>query len=201
MGRPPRYDTDSLLDAALLIAARQGPQALTMAAVIEAVGAPSGSLYHRFPSRPVLQAALWLRTLERFQVGFLEATAAAEDVASSLAVAAHTIEWSRAHREEARVLLYGAADFGFQNWPRSERDRLASRRAVVATAIADLAAKLDSPGDEGIERLTLAIVDIPLSLVRRHLLAGGQVPDGAERTIEPAVRALVRGARTSAQRL
>jgi AcrR family transcriptional regulator len=191
MGRPPRYDPDALLDAALRLSADRGPQALTMAAVIAAVGAPSGSLYHRFPGRPALQAALWLRTLERFQAGFLEAMATAEDVASALGAAAHTIAWSREHDEEARILLYGAADFGYENWAQPEQARLASHQAGVTTAITALAAKLGLSAVEGVERVTLATVDLPLALVRRHLLAGRPVPSAAEQLIEPAARALL----------
>jgi AcrR family transcriptional regulator len=191
MGRPARYDNDSLLDAAVALSAGGGPQAVTMAAVIEAAGAPSGSLYHRFPSRPALQAALWLRTLERFQAGFLEAVAVENGPLAALGAAAHTIAWSRAHQEEARVLLYGAADFGYESWPARERTRLTSQQADVAAAIAALAEKLGLRGSDGRERVVLATVDVPLALVRRHLISGEPVPKGAERLIEPAVRALI----------
>ena len=191
MGRPARYDNDSLLDAAVALSAGGGPQAVTMAAVIEAAGAPSGSLYHRFPSRPALQAALWLRTLERFQAGFLEAVAVENGPLAALGAARHTIAWSRAHHEEARVLLYGTADFGYESWPAPERARLASRRADVAKAIDALAEKLGLRGSDGRERVVLATVDVPLALMRRHLISGEPVPKGAERLIEPAVRALI----------
>jgi AcrR family transcriptional regulator len=191
MGRPPRYDTDSLLDLAVDLAAGQGPQAVTMAAVIEAAGAPSGSLYHRFRGRPALLAALWLRTLERFQVGFLEAASADAGPTAALGAATHTIEWSRAHHEESRVLLYGAADFGYRDWAEPERERLASHQADLLAAIADLAAKLGLHGSDGRERTVLATIDIPLALVRRHLISGEPVPQGARQLIEPAVRALI----------
>ena len=191
MGRPARYDADSLLDVAVGLAAGRGPQAVTMAAVIEAAGATSGSLYHRFPSRPALLAALWLRTLERFQEGFLRAARGEDGLGAALGAAAHTIEWSRDHGEEARVLVYGAADFGYESWAEPERQSLASRQAEVAAAIDALAAKLDLQGGDARERVLLATVDIPLALVRRRLTSGERVPAGAEQLIEPAVRALI----------
>lgn len=191
MGRPPRYDADSLLDTALALAAALGPGAVTMSAVIESVGAPSGSLYHRFPNRPALLAALWLRTMERFQAGFLEAAVDEDGEAAALAAAAHTIEWSRSHSEQARVLLYGVADFGHEEWSATARKRLASRQALVAEAVNAMATKLDLSGSDGRERTTLATVDLPLALVRRHLTAGEAVPAEAERLVEPAVRALL----------
>jgi AcrR family transcriptional regulator len=191
MGRPPRYDIDSLLDIAVALSAGAGPQAVTMAAVIEAAGAPSGSLYHRFPNRPALQAALWLRTLERFQAGFLEAAAGEGGPAAALGAAAHTVAWSGAHPAEARILLYGAADFDYESWAASERARLLARQADVAAAVDALAGKLGLGDGDGRERVVLATVDVPMALVRRHLSAGESVPEGAERLIEPAVRALL----------
>ncbi|HEV7482066.1 MAG TPA: TetR/AcrR family transcriptional regulator [Solirubrobacterales bacterium] len=191
MGRPPHYDTDSLLDAAVALSAGAGPQAVTMAAVIKAAGAPSGSLYHRFPSRPALQAALWLRALERFQAGFLEAAAGEDGPMAALAAAAHTIAWSRVRPAEARILLYGAADFGYESWPEPERERLSSRQSDIAAAVDALAGKLGLGDGEGRERVVLATVDIPLAVVRRHLVAGEPVPAGAEELIAPAVRALL----------
>lgn len=162
-----------------------------MSAVIDSVGAPSGSLYHRFPNRPALLAALWLRTLERFQAGFLEAAGDKDGEAAAFATATHTIEWSRSHHEQARVLLYGAEDFSREDWSAPAGKRLASRQALVAEAIVAMATKLGLSGDDGRERTTLATVDLPLALVRRHLTAGEAVPVGAERLIEPAVRALL----------
>ncbi|WP_433060346.1 TetR/AcrR family transcriptional regulator [Dactylosporangium sp. CS-033363] len=75
MGRPARHDSGSLLDAAVRLVVAGGPKALTMAAVAREAGGPSGSVYHRFAGRPALAAALWLRTVERFQDGFLAALA------------------------------------------------------------------------------------------------------------------------------
>src|SRR5690349_25083603 len=73
MGRPARFDADQLLDEALALAAEGGPEAVTMAAVAQRAGAPSGSLYHRFAGRSALLAALWLRTVADFQAGYLTA--------------------------------------------------------------------------------------------------------------------------------
>jgi hypothetical protein len=89
------------------------------------------------------------------------------------------------------VLLYGAADFGHEEWSATARRRLASRQALVAEAIDALATKLGLGENDGRERTTLATIDLPLALVRRHLSAGEPVPAGAERLIEPAVRALL----------
>ncbi|MEJ7734392.1 MAG: TetR family transcriptional regulator [Polyangiaceae bacterium] len=48
-GRPAKFDREELLDAALALVAEGGPAALTLAALARAAGAPTGSIYHRFP--------------------------------------------------------------------------------------------------------------------------------------------------------
>lgn len=176
MGRPPRHDEDALLDAAVALAAAHGPGGVTVAAVARAAGAPSGSLYHRFPSASALLAALWLRTLERFQEGFLDALRRSPEHA-----ARHVVAWSRAHPEEALVLLYGSAGFGEPGWPAEARDRLQADNARIADVLgAD-------------ERLILAVVDVPYAIVRRHLHATGTIPATAEDLAAEAAAALLPG--------
>jgi AcrR family transcriptional regulator len=52
------------------LAATRGPSAATVGAIAESVGAPTGSIYHRFRSKDVLLAELLLQTVEGFQAGF-----------------------------------------------------------------------------------------------------------------------------------
>ncbi|MBB1586604.1 MAG: TetR family transcriptional regulator [Propionibacterium sp.] len=72
MGRPPKFSEDALLDAALVVVAREG-KAATTADIAAAVGGGVGSLYYRFANREVLLLALWVRSIRRFQVDFLAA--------------------------------------------------------------------------------------------------------------------------------
>ena len=187
MGRPARHDVDSLLDAAVSLAANGGPAAVTMTAVASAVDAPSGSVYHRFSNRAALVSALWLRTLERFHAGLLDAIAAGDPVS----VAQHTITWSRAHPAEARVLLYGAADFAQHEWPPEMQQRLNDAQQRTATAFDRLGRRAGVSGRAGRERITFALADIPLALVRRHLKAGEPIPSGAEDLVATTTRALL----------
>ena len=69
MPRPASFTLDELLDAAAALLAADGPAAVTMSAVARAAGAPSGSMYHRFPTRAALCGELWIRTEERFHAG------------------------------------------------------------------------------------------------------------------------------------
>src|SRR5687768_1799772 len=98
MARPPRFDVKQLLDAAVRLAAAAGPAAVTMSAVATEVGAPSGSVYHRFPGRTALLAEVWLRTVEGFQEGYFEAVEAGVDARrAGCSAARHVVAWSRAH--------------------------------------------------------------------------------------------------------
>ncbi|WP_405619553.1 TetR/AcrR family transcriptional regulator [Streptomyces sp. NBC_01508] len=183
MGRPPAHDPQSLLDAAVSLAAESGPAAVTMAAVARRAGAPSGSVYHRFAKRPALLSALWLRTVSRFQDGFL----AALDT-SAVAAARHVVEFSRAHPDEARVLVHGARDFGEPEWDTAARDELRRLNRRVETALVATAARLACE----VERVVLATVDLPLAAVRRPLLAGGDVPAATVTLVAEGAAALLR---------
>ncbi|MFF5970066.1 TetR/AcrR family transcriptional regulator [Streptomyces sp. NPDC012769] len=204
MARPPRFDTDQLLDAAVRLAAEGGPVAVTMAAVAQAVGAPSGSVYHRFAGRTALLAEVWLRTVERFQEGYFAALAEASvpDAerrpgpeaarAAACAAARHVVAWSRAHSDEATLLLYGAKDFGRPDWSEEHIRRADSGNARVFASIGTLAADLGATDDPGRDRVVLALIDLPLSLVRRHLRAGEPLPPHAEDLAEECTAALLR---------
>ena len=89
------------------------------------------------------------------------------------------------------MLLHGAQDLGRADWPEGAADRAATLDARARRALSGLARALGLPGRGGVERVTFAVVDVPLALVRRHLTAGQSVPQGAEDLVETAVRALV----------
>lgn len=192
MARPPRFDTDQFLDAAVRLAAASGPAGVTMSAVAQGVGAPSGSVYHRFPGRTALLAQVWLRTVERFQEGYFAAIGAEGDAWSAgRAAARHVIAWSRAHPNEAALLLYGAEDFGRADWSEEHVHRADRGNRRVRATLDSLARGLGAEGARARERVTLAVVDLPLSVVRRHLRAGLPLPAHAEDLAEECTAALL----------
>ena len=148
---------------------------------------PESNLGIRAPTRAALLSALWVRTLERFHAGLLDAAAAGDPVR----VAQHTITWSRAHPDETRVLLYGAVDFGQREWPPDMQQRLhAAQQRIVAT-FDRLGRRIGVSGRAGRERIAFALADIPLALVRRHLKAEEPIPAGAEDLVATTTRALL----------
>ncbi|MFE5328146.1 TetR/AcrR family transcriptional regulator [Embleya sp. NPDC056575] len=193
MARPPRYDETDLLEAAVHVAAAHGPAAVTMAAVARACGAPSGSVYHRFPQRAVLLAELWLRTVGEFHEGYFAALASHPEPHDAVGAAArHVVAWSRANPERAAVLLYGAGAFGREEWPERHARRLGDANRRVREVLSELAVRLDATTAADFERVVLAVVDLPLALVRRHLRNGTALPEFAENLAQESAVALLR---------
>ena len=184
MPRPARYTVDELLDAAATLLADDGPAAVTMSAVARTVGAPSGSMYHRFPSRAALCGQLWIRTEERFHAGVTAALSAPDDPqARCVAAARFTVQWCREHPDEAQVLLAGADALGAAEWP----EPLIAARRRLHRRLRQLLAALPADSD----RINAAIVDIPYSVVRRHLLAKRAIPTSADGIVTDCVTALI----------
>jgi AcrR family transcriptional regulator len=186
MARPVKYDTAQLLDAAAGLVVRGGPAAVTMAALAQAAGVPNGSVYHRFPGRSALLAELWLRSLESFQAGYVDALKDDDPYDAAAAAARFVVEWSRDNPDLTAVFAYSAEDFGKQDWPEQAVDRLTSGNRRAFRAVRALSKRLDATTKEDLERVTVAVLDIPYGIVRRHLRAGTRVPayaaDLAERS-------------------
>lgn len=184
MPRPARFSVDDLLDAAAALVAADGPAAVTMVAVARAVGAPSGSMYHRFSSTAALCGELWMRTEERFLAGLAAAVSGGGDIPTrAVAGAQFTVRWCRRHPDEAQVLLAGADALGSVGWPEEVRAR--HRRAQ--RALRRLLAGFDADPD----RVTAALVDVPYAVLRRHLLARRAIPPTADGIVADCARALL----------
>ncbi|MEV7614425.1 TetR/AcrR family transcriptional regulator [Streptomyces sp. NPDC089799] len=194
MARPPRFDTGRFLDAAVGLAAARGPAAVTMSAVAQATGAPSGSVYHRFAGRTALLAELWLRTVERFQQGYLDVLDGEPDPhRAARAASRHVVSWCRENPAEAALLLYGAADFGRADWSEEHVRRADAGNGRVFGALARLAGALGAADEQDRDRVALALVELPLTVVRRHLRAGNPLPAHAEDLTEQCTEALLGG--------
>ncbi|TJZ43465.1 TetR/AcrR family transcriptional regulator [Streptomyces piniterrae] len=192
MARPPRFDTPLLLDVAVRLAAESGPSGVTMSAVAAYAGAPSGSLYHRFAGRSALLAEVWLRTVEGFQEGYFAALKSSEDPrAAGRAASRYVVAWSRAHPDEATLLLYGARDFGQDDWSAEHLRRAEEGNRRVLTSVRELAEAVGASDAQDVERVSLALIDIPLSLIRRHLRGGTPLPPHAEALVEQCTDALL----------
>jgi AcrR family transcriptional regulator len=193
MGHP-KFSQEDFLGAALAIIAERGVSGLTVASVSERLGSPTGSFYHRFASRDVLVASLWLRAVLEFQKGI----SAALDAGDGLGAALHTLAWVRKHPDEARLLLlYDRKDFLQGEWPPELTERVAEMTQRVEVGSRRWARVIF--GKEGRDEIRLAqflISELPVAVVRQHLLRSEQPPQLIERIIRATYRAVLADYRT-----
>jgi AcrR family transcriptional regulator len=189
-GRPPKYDVDEILDRARDLLVGGGPRAVSARGVAASLGAPSGSVYHRFASRDALLAGLWLRSVERFECGFLATLAEGEEqpLKAARAAALHLLAFCRENRSDARVLLYRLADL-VDVLPDDAAARHGDQIKRIGAALERLA------GDLGVSRrrVTYAVVDAPLAAVRRALLHDQPIDDELDTILLQTVDAVLSG--------
>jgi AcrR family transcriptional regulator len=174
MGRNAQFKNEQFVDAALKIAAKYGPAAVTIAALAEEVGAPVGSVYHRFLSRDVLLAEVWLRVVVSFQEAFL----AALEKGDGLEAALHTPRWVRQHSAEARILLlYRREELVAGAWPEEFKERVLAIKRQLNGGIRSYAARIfGKAGQEEINRTVFALIDVPYAAVLRYIRLGKKPP-------------------------
>ena len=184
-----KFNQADFLAAGLAIVAAHGPSAMTVASVSERLKSPTGSFYHRFASRDVLLGELWLRAVLDFQVGI----AAALEAGDGLRAALHTPAWARAHPDNARLLLlYDRKDFVQGEWPEELRERVAGMTARMEAGSRRRARVIF--GKDGREEVRLAqflISELPVAVVRQHLLRGEPPPPLVDQIIRTTFRAVV----------
>ncbi len=170
MGRKPQYTADDILDAALALVSTGGPSAATATAIGRTLGAPSGSIYHRFSSRDELMARLWLRSIARYQAGILAALALPDPQEALAAAIDHAFEWTGTNRNEALLLLqYEKADL-VARWPDTLAADLAALNSQVRMALREYAGRqFGGVTPEVLDKVVFALIDMPYAAVRRHL--------------------------------
>ena len=183
------FEPADFLAAARALACEGGPTAVTVDAVIQRVGSPKGSFYHRFTSRDILMGELWLETILAFQAGFI----AAIEAKRGLAAALHAAVWSRAHLEEARLLmLYGRHDFVAGAWPeklrKGVREQAQRFEACVEQFARDAFGRADAAS---LRRAMFVLAEAPIAAVKPHLQRREAPPTIVDELITSVYRAIV----------
>jgi AcrR family transcriptional regulator len=187
------HSTDAILDAARTLVLRRGVQNASVSAISKQSGAPVGSLYHQFGSRDDLVAALWIRAVRRSQATFLAAARDPDPDRAAMATALSIHDFVRDHPDDARLLAsFRREDLLHDATARRLKRVLDELNRPLETAVLDLARRLFGRAtSDVVEQTMLAVVDIPLGAMRRHLVAG-TVPGPALRGhLEAAVRAVL----------
>ncbi len=154
-----------MLDAARALILSGGPFAASARAVSAATGAPSGSIYHRFPRRDDLIAAAWLRAQDRFLTAYL-GQLTSPDADAGAAAAAVVLTWSAEYPQDAALLLrYSLRDLLRHQASGDLTDHADTNQRRIQAAITDFATSRNRP----LADVTLAVVDLPYAVARRVL--------------------------------
>ncbi|HKW91097.1 MAG TPA: TetR/AcrR family transcriptional regulator [Methylomirabilota bacterium] len=186
MPRAPQFDEGQILTAAGGLIARHGPSGATIGAIARALGAPTGSIYHRFDSRDGLLAEVWLGAATDFQTAFFERLAGPVPEEAGLAAALYMARRVRERPGEARLLLvHRREDFVDRGWPAAMRRRAERLGRQVESELRGFTGRLCGRRDaRTVRSVAYAVVDAPFAAVRRHVAAGETPP--------PYVDALIR---------
>lgn len=188
MGRA-HFEHANFLAAARKLAIERGPAAVTVASVTQQLGAPTGSFYHRFASRDVLLAELWLTTVLEFQEGFVAAIEADDGLAAAL----HTPRWARANLEAACfLLLHHRDDFVRGEWPEALKMGVANQARQVESLVKRFAREnFNSTDSAQLRRATFVLLEVPLAAVRPHLRRAERPPTIVDELIRMTYAAIV----------
>jgi len=191
MGRAELYPTETLLDAARSLVLEEGASAATVAAIAQATGAPTGSIYHRFGSIDELLTAMWVRAVRRSQSEFAAAAANDDPLEAGVGAALSVYDFCVDDPGDGRLLLsLRREDLVRGPLPPAEVAELADLNEPVKRVISDLARRLyGRPSRSAIDRVLLAVFDLPHGAVRRPLLAGQRPSTGRRKALAVAVRA------------
>lgn len=177
MGRPAKFSTDQILDTTAQLVAEGGPGYATVAGIAERLAAPTGSIYHRFESRDLLLAQLWIRTAVRAQEGFVRALSQDDIGQAAIDAALHIPRWSRENLDDASVmLLYRREDLA-EEWPKELGAELETLNEAIVTAVRNFVRRrFGSVSKANVTVASFALLDVPYAAVRRYLIAGKPPP-------------------------
>lgn len=192
-----KYQSDDFLDAAAAIVADAGStDALTLSAVLRATGAPSGSLYYRFPDRPSLLGALWQRTVADYHTATRAAfdQVESEAVDTAIRIARDTVRWCRNNPHAASVLLAGRRALGANTWSTELREAIDAENSVREAQTRTLVNQIRTETGLRLDIVLLAVIDLPYAAVRRYIAGHRTLPRTLEHSVAEAMTAILRAA-------
>jgi AcrR family transcriptional regulator len=181
MVRSIRFADDAFIDAAIALVAEGGPAVATIGAIARRVGAPIGSIYHRFESRAAVLATAWSRIHGDFAARLAPFLESGQGAQAALAIAA----WAREDLRRARFLLLNETGVLLDDAPPASLLReIAAQEEVLDRAFqAGLARSGDPHDPRHVARVRFLIFDGPIALLKPHLLAGAAPPDWVDSLI------------------
>ncbi|MFI2230803.1 TetR/AcrR family transcriptional regulator [Nocardia testacea] len=190
MARPRIFTDDRILDAARDLLADPAVTRPAIAAISSVAGIPTGSIYVRFASRDELLARLWLRSIRRFHVGFIEALSGPDPL---LAAAAYLPRYCRDHPTEARAMKMFHRDELLDIGPPELRTAIGTVNDEMNAALRDaVAAHLGRSDERAMAVAGAAVKAIPYGLVRDFIARAAPIPEWVDDVVATASGAVVR---------
>jgi len=176
-----RFVDEAFVDAAIGLVAEGGPGAATIVAIARRVGAPVGSVYHRFESRADLLAAAWSRIHGGFVARLVPPLEAGRALEAALALA----DWAREDLRRARFLLLNETGVLLEDAPSAAllAEIGAQEEALDHAFLAGLARSGDVQEPSHLARGRFIVFDGPIALLKPHLLAGATPPGWVDELI------------------
>ncbi len=193
MGRKALFERRDITGAALRLVAERGPQSVTIADVAREIGAPTGSIYHRYQSRDQLLAELWMDVVEGFQREFVAVLDRARDLDAAVDVAGFMPTWARSHPLETRVLLlHRRRDFVTGEWPDYLAGRAAALEPQLGQALRAFALRAcGGASSDTMARLRYALLDAPFGGLKPYVQAGKPIPRIVDQLVGETARAVL----------
>jgi len=179
MGRPAKHSEAGILHVAGQLVSERGPAATTVTAISEALGAPSGSIYHRFRTRDELLGKLWLSKARLFQGRAESALKAPDAKRAALAAALSILDTAREDMVGARImLLYRREDFFVPGWPASmkrEAERLGQQvNVMIGQTTRRLFGRSTTSARQAVR---FAVLEAPVAAIKSYVASGEAFPD------------------------
>ena len=190
MGRKARFRKEDFIEAALELLAERGLAGVTMAAISKRTGAPVGSVYHRFKSREILLAELWVALIESFQEGFIAVLQSGATEKAAL----YTLKWIREHRHKARVfLLHHREQLIAGDWPDEMKEKVETLMNGLNDCLTDFARQhMGKATRQNLARIAFCLIHVPMSAARDYLESGRPVPTYYDKLVLETYRAVLK---------
>lgn len=194
MGRNPKFDKQRIAAATLELVAEGGPRAATVSAIADRLGAPTGSIYHRYSSRDLLLAEVWMSVVEGYQDGFVAALEGQDHpVEAAVRAAQYMPQWVRDHMNEARLLLlHRREQFVSGAWPDELVQRAEALKVqMVETLKGYCRRRFGGVSRALVERSRFALLDVPYGAVKPYVQEAEPPPPLVDELVEQTVRAVL----------
>jgi AcrR family transcriptional regulator len=189
MPTPVSYPTEQILDAAMQ-AVHEHWRSATVAQVSAILGAPSGSIYHRFRSRDVLFISAWIRSIRRFhaELDHIDATDPIEAITETALLIPR---FCRANPLDARMMTAYRYDDLMRDPPADLMPDLTNLNAPVRDTISRLTlTRYGRVTPRGLAIVALACRETPIGLIRPMI--GDAIPLWIDDAVRAASTAIAR---------